>query len=132
MTGFFSFPFDFHESFALLRDLLVLTSLVRLFPEYFSIISNSFRTFAFLPKRRRMNGLLVQFYFGFTMKSTMAATPLDHETGDCQCVEAFPVQVSCEFCGNQARATGSRNDPFCPILQAIRTDSSKHFTFLMV
>ena len=43
--------------------------------------------------------------FAFVMPSTSAYTLLDHEIRDCQCVESFPVQFSCQFCGNRARAT---------------------------
>ena len=56
--------------------------------------------------------------------------------GDCHCVEPFPIQFSSEFCGNQACATSSENDPFCSILHALRTlyfgdipHSSKHSRF---
>ena len=44
--------------------------------------------------------------FTFVMPSTTSAyTLLDHEIRDCQCVESFPVQFSCQFCGNRACAT---------------------------
>ena len=128
-----------HVSFVLLWDSLVLTSLVRLVFEYSSIISNSLRTFTFLPLGRCMKSLLVcknlhpilylivTFWKFHIVRNVEGLNRIDYcalfSSRDPRCSMRRTVHylIVVWILSEPSLCHSHINDPFCPIIQAIRT-----------